>query len=280
MTAEASMPAWQGRKWQLLTQEASLSAQSIGIGLSYLRKANSDHPGLYYGGFFNYSIGLERLMKLTLLVDERIREGKFPESTDFKKAYGHDLAKLLLAIHRVRQDVDPVDLRWEYPAGPLAGIAIDNLADFAKFDRYHGLDTLTAAPKVKDIDPIARWYKEVGGPILQGRPVRYLEVDSARVEFLNVAIGSAAIMRGVGEDGSVVETIGGAYLKSRDSEYIAKHGTFLCAAIARYVADVLLALFWKGCAAGVDELPVFSEFFAQLMNSDSTLKGRKSFYIR
>ncbi|MER6360089.1 hypothetical protein [Kitasatospora sp. NPDC001527] len=269
-----------GTEWRLLSQEADLSAQSIGIGLTYMRKSNRGEPGLYYGAFFNYTIGLERLMKLTLLISHRVNFGAFPESAGFKKEYGHDLRKLLNAVQGARFVMEQGRFRWEFPASPLVGVIMEILADFAQYDRYHGLDVLTGSPKAKPIDPIARWFSEVGMPLLAERPVRHNSKNERDVDFINEMLRrDAAYVVAFSEMGDRLSTLGDVFRGDRDSEYVAKRATFLCAAIVRYVVETLYLLNEDARAKGV-ELPHFDEFFPAFYNDDEYLKSRKAFTRR
>ncbi|MFF0293160.1 hypothetical protein ACFYST_08215 [Kitasatospora sp. NPDC004614] len=262
----------------MLSQEAGLSAQSIGIGLTYLRKSNSHYPGLYYGAFFNYTIGLERLIKLTLLVNHRVHLGAFPDSASFGKAYGHDLRKLLEAVGDVRSSMGSDRFKWELPDSPLIGVIVGILADFARFDRYHGLDVLTGSTKAKPMDPIGRWYSEVGKPLLAGRSARQVarrERDSALSDFM--LRDQVVVMGGMfTETGDALSTPGEIFGAKMDSEYVAQQTTFLCAAIARYVADVLCVLN-DDVRGGEVLIPEFSEFFYAFCGNDARLKSRKTF---
>ncbi|MFE7634470.1 hypothetical protein ACFU7Z_10655 [Kitasatospora sp. NPDC057518] len=265
-------------KWRLLVQEASLSEQSIGIGLSYMRKANADHPGFYYGAFFNYTIGLERLMKLVMLVEHRVRVGEFPGSTDFKRTYGHDLEKLFESVRAVRESAEQSNFQYELPSSPLVAVAMSALADFAKFDRYHGLDVLTGSPKAKPLDPVARWFEEIGRPFLAGRSQRHAQRDEEEGRLLDALLGPFSHITAFSETGDRISAPGGLLVSKRESEYVAKNGTFLCAAIVRYIVEVLYFLHLEAFRRGIGEIPWFADAFTVFYNDDRYLKARKTFH--
>jgi hypothetical protein len=52
-----------------LLREAEIAAQSLYVGLTALRKADFSRQDLYSHAFFCLSIGLERIAKLTILID-------------------------------------------------------------------------------------------------------------------------------------------------------------------------------------------------------------------
>ena len=51
--------------------------------------------GLYNQAFFNISIGLERLLKLIVLIEHGLtHKGVFPTEDDLRNGFGHDLQRL------------------------------------------------------------------------------------------------------------------------------------------------------------------------------------------
>ena len=116
---------------RLLLIEGSLTAFSLAEGLDCLRKANVYEKGLYYQAFFSLSIGIERLLKLIIIYDYRVKNnGKFPENKEIKTK-GHDL-------HEMFNIVVPSILE-----NNIYNSTISFLSDFAKTTRYYNLDVLT-----------------------------------------------------------------------------------------------------------------------------------------
>ena len=58
-------------KFKLLQQEGYLTQSSLCQGLTFLRKANlgEKERGLFYSAFFQLSIGIERFMKIVVILD-------------------------------------------------------------------------------------------------------------------------------------------------------------------------------------------------------------------
>jgi len=54
---------------ELLGREAELAATTVGVGLTELRKYDFATIGRFYSGIFSYTIGIERICKLVLLLD-------------------------------------------------------------------------------------------------------------------------------------------------------------------------------------------------------------------
>src|SRR6266566_5234084 len=81
----------------LLQNEGFLMQGCFKSSLRGLRQASSAEPGQFYSAFFNYAIGLERLLKVLLMLDHWHNGRKFPDNDQLKKyggKYGHNVAAL------------------------------------------------------------------------------------------------------------------------------------------------------------------------------------------
>ncbi|MCG7208168.1 hypothetical protein [Streptomyces arenae] len=278
MSKTKSAPSpWDSPIFQPLLHEAGLAAQTLCIGLTTLRKANYQQTERYYGGFFNYTIGLERVMKLTILLDSLVEDGNFLSDQQLKSAYGHDLNKLLDAVQEIRVKLDESELRWQLPHPDIIDDAVVFLAEFAKTTRYYNLDVLSG--KTPSLDPVARWFQIVGKPLLDKRPAWQTLRNAGRASAVAGLIGDKMLIRSITEDGIPVDSVEEAAIAERNSEYVAKEGTFLCAALARHVIEVLCDRGLAARGAG-HVIPAFGDFFALFNNRDDLLKNRRSFSIR
>ena len=149
--------------FKLLQQEGFLFQSSLTQGLTALRKANDSDPqkGNYYVAFFQLSIGLERLMKTTVIIDHMWKNNLSTPSSDVLRRLGHRLRDLYSHL----QSLDGVD---DNPLGKVAPTSIsfdilDVLDSFARTSRYYNLDTLAAGTTASD--PIDD-YKQVMQRIL------------------------------------------------------------------------------------------------------------------
>lgn len=128
-----------------LANEAALTASLLGNGLNALRKADLFNKGLYYQAFFSLSIGIERLLKIIIINEYRVRnDGSFPTDINPRK-FGHDLIKLC----------DYIGIKFE--SNPLHIKIVIFLNDFAKRSRYYNIDSMMNA-NVKYDDPLSDWY--------------------------------------------------------------------------------------------------------------------------
>ncbi|MFB7452833.1 hypothetical protein [Streptomyces sp. NPDC056194] len=237
-----------------------------------MRKANFAEPKHYYGAFFEYTIGLERVMKLALIVDYCIENGSFPSNQKFMKEFGHDLVKLLTGVAEVRTRLDPAAHVWEAPNGPIVDAAISILSNFARTTRYYNVDVLTG--KEPTADPVARWFIEVGIPLIG---TRRKEPDVRWAQFVDDELGDRVQIRFADAVGNPLTSFEDLAQMSHDSEFAAKEATFLCAKMARYAISVLVARTEQ--ADQNLQLPYFEEFFSTLLLADPALKKRKTFMI-
>jgi hypothetical protein len=144
--------------FSLLQQEGYLTRSCLYTGFAALATANIDdqHKGNFYVAFFQLSIGLERLMKLTLILD-------FMASNDLKlpdnkwlKAFSHNLADLLESIRNIEKRVSKHNLIDKVlKPYSLEKEILHFFDEFSQKTRYANLDSLTGRQNI--VDPLARW---------------------------------------------------------------------------------------------------------------------------
>ena len=121
-----------------------------------LRKSvDVEQEPLLYVAFFNFSVGLERLLKLNLILDHCVeKSGAMPTNKTLKDDFGHNVVKLYGASEKLHSKykiqvsdsclLDSTDRRL-----------IKFLGDFAIKGRYFNLDDLTGNRNGED--PIPEW---------------------------------------------------------------------------------------------------------------------------
>ncbi|MEV3855036.1 hypothetical protein AB0J38_12005 [Streptomyces sp. NPDC050095] len=237
-----------------------------------MRKANFAEPKHYYGAFFEYTIGLERVIKLALIVDHCVENEDFPSSDRHLRRYGHSLTELMAALPGLRERLAPTARVWEAPDGAVADAALSALSDFARATRYYNIDVLTG--KEPTSDPVERWFTEVGVPLLAARKGGPSVLWAKRVDD---ELGDSMQIRFTDAMGAPLNDLEGLARVSRDSEFVAKEGTFICAKWARCAISVLCSRAEQ--ASQEFALPYFEEFFYPLLLEDSALKKRKTFML-
>lgn len=128
--------------FRLLQQEGFLFQSCLTQGLTALRQASDadSQKGNYYVAFFQLSIGLERLMKTTVIVHHIWQNNLTMPSNDSLRQLGHRLRALyshLQALNAI--DDNPLDV---VPDDSISFDILDVLDSFARTSRYYNLDTL------------------------------------------------------------------------------------------------------------------------------------------
>lgn len=268
-------------EWLPMLREAGIAAQSICGGLTALRRANYAEVEYYSYALFGLSIGLERLFKLTILVDRRAQGLSYPTNDELKNHYGHDLKSLYSAVEEIRHHYSD-KLSWSLPDEHDAAAALEVLADFAKVTRYYNLDVITGRSGIHTIrDPIRAWYGDVGRRILsRPRSQRYIARAKANAKIVDTRRGPANFVRFIAEDGTPINTVYEAELRADLNELIQRESVVICACLARHAAEVLREAVYSAHDAEVDDVPCVDEFFAIFDNEASMFRRRRTFSIR
>ena len=139
-----------------MQSEARLTKTALTTGLTHLRKADFGDVGGIYTGLAQLAVGMERLMKLCLILDfQRKNDLRNPTKADLK-AYSHNLTSQFEACRRIGVESGMKLDRWpmsDREKAPWAALKV--ISDFAINLRYYNLDGLTESPESKS--PIAQW---------------------------------------------------------------------------------------------------------------------------
>lgn len=143
------------KKFVLLCQEAHLAKNTILSGFDLLLKANfyQDKDGYFYSAFFNLSIGLERLLKLSVVTDFMLsNEYKTPTINHLKKNYGHDVNELYSSALKIKNKYS--QSKQEPLIESDKGL-LRFLSEYAKDTRYFNLNEV--CEEKFDRSPLYKW---------------------------------------------------------------------------------------------------------------------------
>lgn len=138
----------------MLSQEGTLAQNSLLSGIEALHKLNYDKTGTFYAAFFQLSIGLERLMKIAVIIDHKSRnELANPPGKQIRRL-GHDLVGAYelckqLALKRGRDKSE-----WCEPDTVEYDVLVQ-MSQFAQGARYYNLDSF--AERQDFSDPVVQW---------------------------------------------------------------------------------------------------------------------------
>lgn len=141
-------------EFYLLVQECNLAKAALLGGLTAFSNVDVDKPGSLYSAFFQTSTGLERLMKVTIIVDYKMKHNLANPTNEQLKQTGHDLLILYdkCAMLAVEQSLDIT--QW-FGAGTIEHDTLAFLSDFSKRSRYYNLDAISGGRTATD--PLAQW---------------------------------------------------------------------------------------------------------------------------
>lgn len=145
-------------KFILLQQEGFLTQSSLCQGLTFLRKANlgEKEKGLFYSAFFQLSIGIERFMKIIVILDYMIKNDlKIMKDNELKQNYGHKIKDLYQAVKSIAVE-NNMNTEGFFDDGVEWDI-IHFLHEFALTARYYNLSQLGGTSNAKE--PLAEWWK-------------------------------------------------------------------------------------------------------------------------
>jgi len=228
-------------KFKFLNREAGLIAESLTSGLENLRKVSRDQS-FYYQSFYSLSIGLERLMKLIIYLNN-------PEND--LRSFGHDLVVLSANI-----GISPAP-------NSIENKILIFLNSFAKGKRYCIIDFLSSG-NADDLgnEPIIKFYNDVIKEVLSIHPARWVWLPP-NVDF--------ALVRHTSEDLTGLNSLYDLILHSQ----IIDHASKYCVMYAgRLLQPFLVKLSEHG---NVNDNPYFSEHFRFLIQPDPYFLNRKTF---
>ncbi len=141
----------------LVQNEGALMQGCFKSSLNDLREASSAQPGPFYAAFFNYAVGLERLLKIILLLDKWHRERKFLSDEELR-AKGHNVERLYKEARTLFPHY-PIEWKAAYEPDNINRDLLSFLANFANGNRYYNLNALAGGLSPHAEDPIHTWQR-------------------------------------------------------------------------------------------------------------------------
>jgi hypothetical protein len=252
--------------WFLLEQEGLLAQACLCNGLTALRRANlGEKKGLFYSAFFELSIGIERVLKLTLILDHMARNQLVPPDSKTVEDYGHKLRALFDAAKAVcvARNVSALD-GFEPSSLPMEILGF--LDDFAHpGGRYSNINKLTGHRHQTMLDPIAQW-GEIASQIMRTLATsreRELAQMNGRVASLAFGDAAASLMSDLDQNHMDVAPL---HVRASELDTAAKYAIYALITLIAALRDVLDSLSHSAWAinptggSGAMEVPVMKEF--------------------
>ena len=107
-----------------------------------------------YSAFFQAAVGLERLMKLVVMIDHNVKHDLDNPTNEQLKRIGHDLIVLYDRCSALAGELSLTASEW-FGGDSLERQFLVFLSTFAKGSRYYNLDTISGGGK--NPDPVKEW---------------------------------------------------------------------------------------------------------------------------
>ena len=255
----------------LFMREASISSVSLGLGLTQLRKYSFVKPGFFYSSMFMITIGLERLMKLIVIYDHRIRNNRaFPNNNQLKHEYGHKIHDLFESAIKINSENNYSNEHDELLEDKITQTIIEYLSEFAQTSRYYNLDGLTGKPQ-QNKEPLNRWNEEINSIILS----RHYKPRKKKAEQINAISSQTEDITFVmltSENGQDITSIGEFHTEDDEVKIKQKYSMYYIYIIARFLVNLLSGLETHG-----KFFPFLREYFHHLECEDrSYILSRKT----
>ncbi len=246
--------------FNLLQQEGHLVASMLAHGLTSLRSSGCANKGALYSASFQLCIGIERMMKLVIVLDHMASNALRPPTAKAIQDFSHDFRRLITATRAISANVkgDPIAAAL---APSLNQEIMEVIGMFGRGDvRYFNIEALALASN-KD-DPLVRWH------LLFDRIVAsdVSERKKAKAQFCSATIGAV-----IDRVGMVIRSdLRGAPLSGETmvertvlEDEAARYATYRVIQILDAVRAVLVARCYQciGIANGVAQVPYLNEFF-------------------
>src|SRR6185369_1213082 len=259
--------------FQALLKEALFTKEMLGTGATQIRRANYATRGVYFQAFTSLYTGLERIGKLSLMLDYRIDHGKFPDITHLKKEIGHDI---VLIYDKSTQVIARRALTMEFLSNlndPIHYAILTILSEFGKGDRYSNIDLLVGAKRQSD--PIAAWHDQVDQPLFEHSvSTRKKAMIRQRAGAVAALLGPFSTVLHTSESGETINDLEDGSFRTGMFQAVAPLRQLYVLQVIRYFTELLVSL--HDLMRSDEDIPSFSEVFALFYNSDRYLRTRKT----
>jgi hypothetical protein len=256
--------------YQALLKEALFTKEMLGTGATQIRRANYTTRGVYFQAFTSLSTGLERIGKLSLMLDYRLDHGTFP---DLKHEIGHDIVRV---YDKSTQVIARRAISMEFLSNlndPIHYAILTILSEFAKGDRYSNIDLLVGAKRQSD--PIAAWYNQVDQPLFQrGVPESKKAMIRQRSGTAAEVLGPYSTVLHTSESGDTINNVEDISFRTGMYEAVAPLRQLYVLQVIRYFSELLLSL--HDLMLSDQDIPYFREVFALFCSSDRYMRTRKT----
>lgn len=185
------------KNFHILAREAHLIEEIFYSGLTQLRNSSSNNIGKTYVGFFNLSIGLERICKLIIIADHMCKNGSMAPTKHQIRTFGHNIPLLIKKI---------INISRQYPENRIENIHEDStiwkliefLGEFAGTVRYENIDGI--CDESIDVDHMVKWKSILDTIIQEEVSNNSIAMAQQRAVTTHAILGESALYMNFGYD--------------------------------------------------------------------------------
>jgi hypothetical protein len=122
-------------EFRMMSQEGHLASTSLLAGFEALAKLDYDKPGTIYSTLFQLATGLERIMKIAVILDYRARNDLANPSDAQLRRLGHSLTDIYEVLRSTAETRSIIN-GW-FEAQSKHGDLLTALSEFARASRYY-----------------------------------------------------------------------------------------------------------------------------------------------
>lgn len=125
-------------------------------GFYLFNRTTFDRPGTFYSSFFEFSTGFERLMKIAIILDHKIKNNLASPTDKQLRGLGHSITECYEVCRAIAAEKNHLSEEW-FSDGSLEYSVLTFFSDFAQGSRYYNLNQLVQGRETND--PLTQWYR-------------------------------------------------------------------------------------------------------------------------
>ncbi|MBQ9115063.1 MAG: hypothetical protein IJY07_03910 [Clostridia bacterium] len=267
--------------FELINSECEFSEDLISTGITQLGKANLCKKSLYYQSFMCISTGLERLMKIIIILNEYYKNNYLLTQKQLKQK-GHNLCVLFKECESIGKAYD-IEVSFSEPKYVYNTI-IEILSDFSNTgnnNRYYNLNYISEANTIGfelPKDATHRWYESLDYYIYENK---ISNKAKEKIVFQSQSLGNildtCCRVNFTSENNTSINTTKIALFEIQKQSLCARYRCLFVSQIVRYLSTVLNHISHKLHLVDKENIPFTNEYFTLFCNKDSYLLTRKTF---
>lgn len=268
--------------FNLINSECQFIQEMIDIGITQIRKADLQQKGLYYQSFTCLSVGLERLLKLIIILDTYNDTDTFYTQEQLRRL-GHKINNLYSKCVSIG---NKYGVNKKYSENDtIYNSIIDILSEFADTgdnNRYYYLNYISEVNRNEFVlpkDTMCKWYENIDEYIYNSKisAKKKQEIES-HSNLLGHVLNTGTIIS-FNLENNILINDGISFLLNKNRQLACqKYRVLFVAQIVRYLSNILNKLCDALWRKSNNNIPYFYDYFRVYRCDDNYLKNKKKFH--